>query len=407
MRDMQATALAPEETAIAAEVKPESAPAWLAVASLAISTFASVTTEFMPVGLLTPIATSLGVSEGTAGLLVTVPGIVAAVTGPLLIVASGRLDRRTLLLVLSALLVASNLLAALAPNLATMLVARMLLGLVVGGFWTFAPGATTHMVPPRLQAQAMSYVLAGISIATVVGIPAGALLGNLAGWRAAFGTTAVLAAAVLLLQLRILPAMPAARASVPRDLLVPFTARAPRAVLIAALFLVTGHFMAYTYLGPLLRQVYGMSADGITSLLLLYGIAGFAGTFLGGQLARRSVTGLACAAALLIGGAELFSALVGGGTLAAGVVVFAWGVAFGFVPVAMTTWMQQALPAAPEAGQAMLVTAFQVSIAFGAFAGGRVVDAYGVTGALLASGVLAALAALIISRTRAPATLEL
>jgi predicted MFS family arabinose efflux permease len=157
---------------------------------MAVGTFATVTTEFLPIGLLTSIAEGLHVSEGTAGLMVTTPGIVAALAGPGLIVLSGRLDRRAVLLALSALLVVSNLLAAFAPNFATMLVARFFLGLCVGGFWTFAPSATTHLVPHALLPRAMSFVLAGISVATVFGVPAGALLGNLAGWRAAFGVAA-------------------------------------------------------------------------------------------------------------------------------------------------------------------------------------------------------------------------
>jgi predicted MFS family arabinose efflux permease len=377
------------------------APAWLAVASLAVSTFASVTTEFMPVGLLTGIAASLHVSEGTAGLMVTMPGLVAAATGPALIIASGRLDRRIVLLVLSAVLVASNLLAALAPNFATMLVARALLGLVVGGFWTFAPGATGHLVPPALQPRAMSYVLAGISLATIAGVPAGALLGGLAGWRAAFLASAVVAAAVLALQLKTLPRMPAARAVVPRDLLVPLADRRARLVLAVALFLVAGHFVGYTYMRPMLQQVFGLPDDGITPLLLAYGAAGFGGTFVGGRLVARSVPGTALLAAAIIGAVLLLSLLAGQGAVPATVAILAWGAAFGLVPVAMTTWMLEALPQAQEAGQALLVTFFQVAISFGAFAGGLAVDGAGIRGALLLGGVLALAGAVLVGAASA------
>lgn len=383
-----------------------STPAWLAVASLAVSTFASVTTEFMPVGLLTNIAASLHVSAGEAGLMVTMPGIVAAITGPLLTVAAGRLNRRTLLLILSTLLVASNLLAALAQNMPTMLVARSLLGIVVGGFWTFAPGATGHMVPPALQPRAISYVLAGISVATVAGIPAGALLGNLAGWRFAFLATALFAAAVLALQVRILPSMPAARIIRPRDLLAPLSGRGPRTVLLIALFLVAGHFAAYTYLGPILQQVYGMAPNGVTALLLAYGAAGFAGTFLGGRFATHNVRYTALAAALLIAAVLLFSAMAGQGAVAATIIVIAWGIAFGLVPVAMTTWMQQAAPEMAEAGQALLVTFFQIAIAFGAFAGGLAADTHGIGTTLFFSGILAVLAAAGVGLARQPRPLS-
>ena len=163
------------------EITETSRSAWLAVGSIAVGTFSMVTTEFLPIGLLTDIATGLDVSDGTAGLMVTIPGVLAAFAGPALIVASGRLDRRTVMIALSALLVASNLLAAIAPNFATMLVARLLLGLCIGGFWTFAPGAATQLVPDMSKARAMSLVLAGVSAATVFGVPAGAFISNFAG----------------------------------------------------------------------------------------------------------------------------------------------------------------------------------------------------------------------------------
>jgi len=377
-------------------------PAWLAVASLGVGAFATVTTEFLPIGLLPSIAATLGVSEGTAGLMVTMPGVVAAVAGPALIVASGRLDRRAVLIALSALLVGSNLLAALAPNFATMLVARLMLGLCVGGFWTFAPGAATFLVPPAEHARAMSYVLTGISVATVAGVPAGSLLSNLMGWRASFAAAALVGAVVLAFQLRLLPAMPPARATGLRDLLTPLVRGGARLGLLVTLFLVAGHFAAYTYLTPLLLQVFRQPPAVVTTLLLVYGVAGFVGTFFGGRLAARGARGITFITAALIALTLLLSALFGGGLVGGVLVVALWGVAFGFLPVAMTTWMLEALPDAPEAGQALLVTAFQVAIASGALVGGLVVDGVGVAGAMWLGGGLAALASGIVAVGASP-----
>jgi predicted MFS family arabinose efflux permease len=205
-----------------------------------------------------------------------------------------------------------------------------------------------------------------------------------------------LAAVVLVLQLRALPSLPATRVVRWRDLLSPLLEHRPRMVLAVALLLVSGHFAAYTYIAPVLQQLYGLTPDAVTTLLLVYGVAGFAGTFVAGQLVARSVRMTALAAAATIGVALLFSALAGHGMVAAIVVVLAWGVAFGFVPVAMTTWMQQAAPHAPEAGQALLVTFFQTAIAAGALIGGLLVDAWGVSGTLLLGGVLAALAVVAV-----------
>ncbi|MHC8319865.1 MFS transporter [Pseudomonas sp. GB2N2] len=383
---------------------PVAAPAWLAVGSLAVSTFASVTCEFLPVGLLTNIASSLNVSEGTAGLMVTLPGVTAALGGPLLLTASGRLDRRAVLLVLSALLVVSNVLAALAPNLAIMLVARVLLGLCVGGFWTFAPSATGHLVPSAMQPKAMSYILAGISVATVAGVPAGALLGNFAGWRVAFAVSALLAGTVLILQLRVLPALPAARAISPRDLLEPFNRVGARLGLGVTFFLVAGHFSGYTYLRPMFQQLFGLTEGNVVSLLLIYGTAGFVGTLVGGRVVARNARAVALLAATVIAGV-LFSAVLvdggwlGGGPITAGIAGLVWGAAFGLVPVSMTGWMLEALPQAQESGQAMLVTFFQLAISVGALAGGLVFDAQGIVSTLLLGGGSCLIAVAVISAT--------
>jgi predicted MFS family arabinose efflux permease len=382
--------------------------AWLAVGSIAVGTFAMVTTEFLPIGLLTDIGAGLRVSDGTAGLMVTMPGVLAAFAGPALIVASGRLDRRTVMVTLTAMLVASNLLAAFAPNFGTMLAARLLLGLCIGGFWTFAPGAATQLVPSGSQARAMSLVLAGVSAATVLGVPAGALVGTLAGWRAAFGLTGAVAALVLAIQVWLLPAMPPARAIRARDLLTPLTRRMAQVGLLAVLFLVAGHFAAYTYLKPLLQQVFGLDANGVTTLLLAYGAVGFLGTFVGGSLVARSVRAAALLAAVLLAAALLLSTLVGSGFLAGAAVVLTWGVAFGMIPVALTGWMMEAVPDAPEAGQALLVSGFQVAIASGALLGGLVVDGQGISSAMLLSGALVLVAAVVVGGLgRAPRRLPL
>lgn len=392
---MQPTSAPVDAIASAHVPNPSSRAAWLAVGSIAVGTFSMVTTEFLPVGLLTDIAAGLRITEGTAGLMVTVPGILAALAGPALIVASGRLDRRAVMIALTAMLVVSNAMAAMAPNLVTLLAARLLLGLCIGGFWTFAPGAATQLVPPASQARAMSLVLMGVSVATVLGVPLSAFIGNLAGWRAAFAANGLLAAVVLAAQFWLLPAMPPTRAIKARDLLTPLTRRLAQVGLLMTLLLIAGHFAAYTYLRPLLEQVFGLPPRLVSALLLVYGAAGFVGTFLGGSLAARSVRATAVLTSLLIASALLLSTMIGGGIVGAAAVVVLWGIAFGLVPVAVTTWMLNAVPDMPEAGQALLVSAFQVAIATGSLLGGVVVDGYGISNTMLLASVLAAAAAVV------------
>lgn len=303
--------------------KPASSP-WPAIFSLTVACFVMVTTEFLPIGLLTNIAPSLGVSTGTAGLMVTMPGIVAAVAAPALSLISGRLDRRLLMLGLSLLLIVSNLVAALAVNFPMMLLGRVLLGICVGGFWSFAANYGRHLVPEASQGRATALILSGISVGAVCGVPAGALIGDLFGWRAAFFGGAALAVGVLLAQLRLLTSVPPSRPVTPRDLVLPLRLPMARIGLIAIVLLFIGHFAAYTYLRPLLQQVFVLSPSAISLQLLAYGAIGLLGTFLGERLGEYSLRATFILIAAMLAAILIVSPLLsglGGATL----MVMVWG----------------------------------------------------------------------------------
>ena len=178
---------------------------WFAVITVGLGTFTLVTNEFLPVGLLTQMSHEFRVSEGTAGTMMTVPGLVAAVTAPTFTVAAGRIDRRLVLIAMSILFTLADILGALAPNFAVMLIARFLLGLGIGGFWAIGASVGPRLVSSVHAARATAIVFSGVSIASVLGVPGGALIGGLYGWRTAFAATAVLGAIALVLQLVLLP----------------------------------------------------------------------------------------------------------------------------------------------------------------------------------------------------------
>lgn len=373
--------------------KPATSP-WIAVFSLTVACFVMVTTEFLPIGLLTNIAPSLNVSTGTAGLMVTMPGIVAAIAAPVLSLASGSLDRRLLMLGLSLLLVVSNLVSALAVNFPMMLLGRVLLGISVGGFWSFSINYGRHLVPEASQGRAVALIISGVSVGAVCGVPAGALIGDLFGWRTAFFASACLAAITLLAQFRLLTSVPAGRALTVQDLLSPLRLPMARIGLIAIVLLFVGHFSAYTYLRPLLQQVFVLSPSAITFQLLAYGAVGLLGTFIGERLAERSLRGTFILATAMLAIILLVSPLLSG-LAGATVMVLVWGLAFGAVPVCATNWMFEAVPDAPEAGQALMVTVIQVALASGALIGGEVVDWHGVSSAMLFGGALMLSATLV------------
>ncbi|WP_455426473.1 MFS transporter [Dryocola sp. LX212] len=367
---------------------------WMAVFSLTVACFVMVTTEFLPIGLLTNIAPSLGVSTGTAGLMVTTPGIVAAVAAPVLSLISGRLDRRWLMIGLSALLVVSNLISAVAVNFPMMLLGRVLLGVCVGGFWSFSMNYGRHLVHEASQGRAVALIISGVSVGAVCGVPAGALIGDLFGWRAAFFGSAALAVGVFIAQLRLLTPVPPSRPVTPQDLLLPFRLPMARIGLIAIVLLFVGHFAAYTYLRPLLQQVFVLSPSAISVQLLAYGAVGLLGTFAGERLAAHSLRATFILVAAMLASILIVSPFLSG-LPGATLMVLVWGLAFGAVPVCATNWMFEHVPQAPEAGQALLVCVIQIALASGALLGGEVVDWQGVSSAMLFGGALILSAALV------------
>jgi len=370
--------------------------AWLAVTSIAVGTFAMVTTEFLPIGLLTAIAGDLGVSEGTAGLMVTGPGIVAAVTAPVVTIAAGSTDRRILVVLLTALIVLSNVVAVLTPTFTIMLLGRILLGLCVGGFWTFAAAIGRRLVPEASGGRATALIIAAISVGTVVGVPAGAMIGELAGWRSAFAATAVLAILVLVGQAALLPNLPARAPVRVRDIFALFDVRRARIGLLVTAFIATGHFAAYTYLEPFLQQVVGLRVSSLSGVFAAYGVAGLFGAFAGERALARSLRGGFAATVLLVATALFLAVLYGASPYFAIPLVVLWGFAFGAVPLGVQLWLYQAAPERFEIGSAMMVTVFEVALALGAFGGGLLVDHSGIRSAFLAGGVLAVAAALTI-----------
>ncbi len=369
---------------------------WLAVSAVGLATFSVVTTEMLPVGLLTSIAGSLGTSMGRAGLMISLPALLAALFAPLVVMAAGGMDRRRILCGLLALLVLANLASALAPSLIWLLAARVLVGFCMGGIWAIAGGLAARLVPQASMGLATSIIFGGVAAASVLGVPLGALIGDFAGWRWAFGGMAGFSALVLALHMAVLPALPATGSASLRQFSHQLANRRLQAGLALTLLLVAGHFMAFTFVRPLLLTVSGFDAQWMSALLLAYGIAGIAGNFLAGIIAaRRTVPSLAAIAMGLLLAPVLFLS-VGDSPTGGGAVLLVWGLAYGGVSVGLMTWMMQAAPRAVEIATALYVGVFNIGIALGSWAGGQLVDGWGLHATLWLSGGLAA-AALLLS----------
>lgn len=361
---------------------------WLAVVAMAVGTFALVTVESLPVGLLSLIGGTLDVSEGTAGLMVTVPGLVASVTAPLLPVAIRRTDRRTVLLGLIVLMVAANGLSALASDFTVLLASRFLVGISIGGFWALAAGLAVRLVPERYVPRAVSVVFGGATAANVLGVPAGTLIGGLADWRVAFVAVGALGLVVLAALLFLLPSLPPERPVRLRTLPEQFRNPVVRAGVVATFLLVSGHYAAFTYVSPILRDVSGFGTDMVGPLLLGFGAAGIVGNFLAGAFAARSIRATVATVALVLAAVLAAFPLVGHSTVGGAVLLVVWGLGFGGVPVSVQTWILTSEPTSAEAATALNTSMFNLAIALGALFGGVVADGLALSGVLaLGSGL--------------------
>ncbi|MDU1571673.1 MAG: MFS transporter [Pantoea sp.] len=383
-------------TEVADEVSVPARPAWGAVFAMAFGVFGLITAEFLPVSLLTPIAASLQVSEGQAGQTVTVTALVALLTSLVVGSVTRRLDRRVVMLAFTLLLVASALLVALASNLTLILLARVLLGMAIGGFWTLSTAITMHLVPSDQVPRALSIVFSGISLATIIAAPLGSYLGGLIGWRNIFMLTAGLGVLALIWQSFTLPAMPPENKARSGGVLDLLRSGLMRWGMLAVIMMFTGHFAFFTYLRPFLESSAQLNLNQLSLVLLAFGVANFFGTSLAGYLVTRSVSLTLSAMALVMSATALLlvsfvdvSWLVGAG-------VALWGLAFGSMPTGWSTWISRAVPDDAESGGGLLVATIQLAITAGAAAGGWMFDLQGAGGVFLASGVLMLLASLTI-----------
>lgn len=383
-----------------AQTVPVARHPWWAVFAIGLATFAVVTTEMLPVGLLTPIADDLGASTGTAGLMISLPALLAALFAPLVVIVAGSIDRRRILCALLGLLMVANIASALAPGIAWLLAARVLVGFCMGGIWAIAGGLAARLVPAHRIGLATSIIFGGVATASVLGVPLGALIGDALGWRFAFAAMALFSAVILWLHLAVLPALAVAAPVRPAQFVQLLGHRGLQRSLCLTLLLVTGHFTAFTYVRPLLTLQSGVDAALIGALLFAYGMAGIAGNFIAGPLAARHPRGilLAIACGLLL--TPLLLLWVGNSPSGGAAVLLLWGLAYGGVSVGLMSWMMKAVPHAVEIATALYVGVFNIGIALGAWAGGRLLDGIGLHANLWAAAVLAASALLAAASLR-------
>lgn len=347
---------------------------WSAVGSMAMCVAMLIASEFMPVSLLTPIATDLGATQGMAGQAISVSGLFAVVTSLLISTIAGRIDRRYVLMGLTGLMLSSLVLIAEAPSFAVLMVARALLGIAIGGFWALATATVMRLVPENTVPKALGIIYTGNAIATAFAAPIGSYLGSVIGWRGVFWGLVPLVALNMVWQWISLPRMPPKATQSVGAVFALLKRRHVAFAMIAVMLTFAGAFCAFTYLRPFLESYTQVSTTQLSLLLLGLGVAGFAGTYAATALVNdRLYTLLRCLPLML---AAVTLAMLATGHLkpAVAIAMICWGGLNAAIPVAWSTWLSKGISDDPESGGGLLVAAIQLSIMFGGGLGGLLLD---------------------------------
>lgn len=373
----------------------KSQQSWGAVLAMSLAAFALVAAEFMPVSLLTPIATDLQISEGQAGQSISVSGLFALLTSLVIASVAARVDRKRLLLSLTLLMLVSGTLVAFAPNYTLFMAGRALIGVAIGGFWALSAATAMRLVPDDQVPRALAIVNGGNALATVIAAPLGSFLGALIGWRGAFFCivpVAAVAAAWLLLSL---PAMRTERSAGSGNAFRLMESAPVALGMVAASAFFMGQFMLFTYLRPFLETVTHVSVSMLSLMLLVLGVAGFAGTFLIEVFLKNGLYRTLIAIPMLMAVIALALAAFGGSAATTAVLLGFWGLVATAAPVGWWTWLARTLPDDAEAGGGLMVAIIQLAIATGATVGGFVFDLSGYRATFELSAAVLAVAAVL------------
>tara|TARA_B100002052_G_scaffold172793_1_gene157279 strand:- start:1119 stop:2252 length:1134 start_codon:yes stop_codon:yes gene_type:complete len=343
-----------------------------------------ISSEFMPVSLLTPMAADLATSEGVTGQAVSISGLFAVLTSLLITPLAGRFDRRTVLVGLAVVMLASLVLIALAPTIAVLMTARALLGITIGGFWALATAVVMRLVPADQVARALGVVYTGNAFATAFAAPIGSFLGGLIGWRGVFWALVPLALINLAWLWLALPHLPSSadRRSV-GDVLGLLARRNVAFAMLGVMLTFGGAFCTFTYMRPFLETYGSVDVNQLSLLLLGLGIAGFPGTYGTSALANRYLYRLLWLLPLLLSGMTLILLGVGHVLWATGLALIVWGGLNAAIPVAWSTWLSQGISDEPESGGGLLVAAIQASIMTGGALGGALLDHLSIAATLI------------------------
>ncbi|MFC3638337.1 MFS transporter [Camelimonas fluminis] len=370
--------------------------AWGAVLSMALCVAMLIASEFMPVSLLTPMAEGLHATEGQTGQAISISGLFAVAASMMITTLAGTLNRKWVMVAMTAFMLFSLMLVAAAPNFAVLMIGRALLGICIGGFWALATAVIMRLVPAQDVPRALALMYGGQAIAAAFAAPIGSYLGGILGWRAVFWALTPVVAINLVWHVVALPSLPARQKQDFRTMFALLKRPYFRRGLAACMLSWGSAFTMFTYLRPFLEKVTGVDVTTLSVLLLLLGCSGFIGTWAASRFLKGNLAPFLKLPALVMGGATVGLLLLGFSVVAAALFMAIWGAMNTMFSVIWMTWMSQNADDAPEAAGSLMVAAIQASILLGAVVGGLLLDSFSIQATFIGSIVLAVLAFVLI-----------
>lgn len=351
---------------------------WPAIISLFIGVTSLITSEFIPICLLTPIAQDLHISEGLAGQSITVVAIMAVVTSLLISPVSKSINRKIIIVGFSILLMISNLIVMSATNYFIMLIGRGILGICVGGFWSMASAVALQLAPTKDLARALGIIYAGVSVATIISLPISSYLGDLLGWRDIFFIVALLGLVALVSQVLTLPCLIAQANNNFKCMISLLKSPWVLGGIIAIILSYSGYHLFFSYLRPYLQIDLKLIPSTLTLTLLIFSVANCLGTYLAGYLLSRFFKSVMISVHLTLSSTAIMLFLCEKEVIEDIVLTITWGFLFGFIPVGWSMWISKTLPDKAELMGGLSVASIQFSIGMAAALGGFLLNNGGI-----------------------------